>query len=82
MYENAGGQRLTVYLRADAAGETRFRYVEAGGIGAFYWIDDGFGYAVSGAPDRRALLRIAEAVYHQTAEAPEQGQPAQTPQLR
>jgi anti-sigma factor RsiW len=70
MYEGVGGQRLTVYLRADGEhGETQFRYAETGNVGAFYWIEDGFGYAVSGAPDRQKLLQVAEAVYQQCAQS-------------
>lgn len=68
MYEDAGGQRLTLYLRADGEGGTAFRYAERGDVGAFYWVEDGFGYAVSGPADRQKLLHVAEAVYRQCAE--------------
>jgi anti-sigma factor RsiW len=70
MYEDAGGTRLTVYLRADRAGGTgtEFRYAgdAAQGVHAFWWVDHGFGYAVSAEGiDRAGLLRAAEAVYRQ-----------------
>ena len=67
MYENGSGERLTLYLRAGVRGETAFRYHEEGGIGAFYWSDEGFGYAIAAKADRELLLRIAELVYKQTS---------------
>jgi anti-sigma factor RsiW len=67
MYENGSGERLTLYLRTGVGGETAFRYHEEGGIGAFYWSDEGFGYAIAAKADRDLLLRIAEIVYQQTS---------------
>jgi anti-sigma factor RsiW len=67
MYENGKGERLTLYLRVGIGGETAFRYHEEGGIGAFYWADEGFGYAIAAKADRELLLRIAELVYEQTS---------------
>lgn len=67
MYENGNGERLTLYLRTGVGGETAFRYHEEGGIGAFYWSDEGFGYAIAAKADRDLLLRIAEIVYRQTS---------------
>ena len=67
MYENGNGERLTLYLRTGVGGETAFRYHEQGGIGAFYWSDEGFGYAITAKADRDLLLRIAEIVYQQTS---------------
>jgi anti-sigma factor RsiW len=66
MYEDAGGHRLTVYLRpGDSTGGAEFRYVEANGVGAFWWSDDGLGYAVSGPADRQKLLQAAQAIHAQ-----------------
>jgi len=67
MYEN-GKERLTLYLRAGIGGETAFRYSEESGIGAFYWSDQGFGYALAAKTDRQSLLKIAEIVYRQTSD--------------
>ena len=67
MYEDGNGDRLTLYLRVGVGGETAFRYHEEGGIGAFYWSDEGFGYAIAAKADRSLLLRIAEIVYQQTS---------------
>jgi anti-sigma factor RsiW len=66
MYENSK-ERLTLYLRAGIGGETAFRYSEKNGIGAFYWSDEGFGYAIAARADRDLLLRVAEIVYQQTS---------------
>ena len=68
MYEAEGGERLTLYLRADATDQgTAFRFVRdpATGIAAFWWVDRGFGYAVAARADRAGLLRVAEAVHRQ-----------------
>jgi anti-sigma factor RsiW len=67
MYQNGSGDRLTLYLRAGVGDETAFRYHEEGGVGAFYWSDEGFGYAIAAKADRDLLLRIAELVYQQTS---------------
>ena len=66
MYEN-GKERLTLYLRSGIGGETAFRYSEENGIGAFYWSDEGFGYALAAKADRNLLLRLAEIIYQQTS---------------
>jgi anti-sigma factor RsiW len=66
LYENGNGERLTLYLRAGVGGETAFRFHEEGSIGAFYWSDEGFGYAIAAKADRNLLLRIAEIIYRQT----------------
>jgi anti-sigma factor RsiW len=67
MYENGNADRITLYLRAGIGGETAFRYHEESGIGAFYWSDEGFGYAITAKADRELLLRVAEIVYKQTS---------------
>ena len=67
MYQNGNGERLTLYLRAGVGGETAFRFHEEGGIGAFYWSDEGFGYAIAAKAGRDLLLRLAELVYRQTS---------------
>jgi anti-sigma factor RsiW len=64
MYEN-GKDRCTLYVRAGIGGETAFRYSEENGIGAFYWSDEGFGYALAAKADRSLLLRLSEIIYQQ-----------------
>ncbi len=68
MYQN-GADRLTLYERADTAGETAFRYSEEKGVGVFYWSDQDFGYALTAKGDRPQLLKLAETVYHQLSES-------------
>ena len=71
MFEQAGGTRLTLYLGALSATagaspqETAFRFFSDGPVAGFYWVDQGFGYALSGPLPRAALMPLAEAVYRQ-----------------
>ena len=69
MYQNQAGQRITLYLGAlngaGAAGETAFRLHADGPVPAFYWLDQGFGHALSGPLSREALLALATAVHQQ-----------------
>lgn len=69
MYQNAAGERVTLYvgaLRQGAAGskETSFRFT-TGPVPGFYWVDQGFGYALAGQLTREALRDLAHAVYAQ-----------------
>lgn len=69
MYENAQGQRLTLYVRRRAeADETAFRFAQEGGVAIFYWIDREFGYALSGNLAKEELQRLAFAAYRQLSE--------------
>lgn len=67
MYQTEGGQRLTLYVRTEAANDqTAFHYAREGGVGVFYWIDRNVGYALSSADlNREALLAVANQVYKQ-----------------
>lgn len=81
MFQNAAGLRLTLYLGAveaalpassakaasqpQAAQETAFRYSGDGPVPSFYWVDQGFGYALSGAVSRDELMQLAQLVYQQ-----------------
>ena len=66
MYQDAQGQRVTIYLRKpDQTGETAFRFERQGKLGMFYWIEDGCGYALVGELPRETLLALAQAVYQQ-----------------
>ncbi len=67
MYEDDGGTRLALYVRAGETGETAFQFANQNGISAFYWIDRHFGYAVTAATDRDRLLGVARRVYDQIA---------------
>ncbi|HZT49713.1 MAG TPA: anti-sigma factor [Hyphomicrobiaceae bacterium] len=64
MYEDAGGRRLTLYLRKETdVGNTAFRFAEQDGFGAFYWVDRPLAYALAGRLDREEMLALANAVY-------------------
>ncbi|HHW77774.1 MAG TPA: anti-sigma factor [Xanthomonadaceae bacterium] len=67
MYQDAGGRRLTLYVRRGLDGnrETAFRFAEQDGIGAFYWVDGELAYALAGDLERPALDQVAHAVYQQ-----------------
>ncbi len=72
MFQNAAGERITLYLGAieDAnlkatGGETAFRFSSDGAIATFYWVDQGFGYALAGKQPRQRLLTLAELVHRQ-----------------
>lgn len=68
MYQCKQGTRVTLYVRTDGREnrETAFRYQAEGNVRVFYWIDRGFGYALSSADiPKERLLAVAEAVYRQ-----------------
>jgi anti-sigma factor RsiW len=67
MYQDAAGQRLTLYVSRDQLQSegTGFRFAREGKVNVFYWIDGKFGYALSGGIDRNELSRIATSVYDQ-----------------
>jgi anti-sigma factor RsiW len=79
MYQNAAGARITLYLGALAPtsptgtgsstlrlqDETAFSLADNAGLPSFYWVDHGFGYALSGKVPTSELMAIARAVYQQ-----------------
>jgi anti-sigma factor RsiW len=66
MYEDAGGRRLTLYLRKETGlNNTAFQFAERDGFGAFYWVDRPLAYALAGRLSREDLLTLANAVYAQ-----------------
>ncbi len=72
MFQSAAGTRITLYLGAvDATTrdmdtkETAFRFATEGTVPSFYWMDHGFGYALSGQVSRDVLNMLADAVYQQ-----------------
>ena len=74
MYQNAASQRITLYLGAlEQAQAEAFHFYGDGAVSSFYWVDRGFGYALSGALPRPALQALATAVYQQLSAAPPAG---------
>jgi anti-sigma factor RsiW len=67
MYQDASGQRMTLYVTTENAGkpETGFRFAREGQVNVFYWVDGKFGYALSASIDKGELAKVATAVYDQ-----------------
>lgn len=72
MFQNTAGQRVTLYLGAlkknagDVSNqETSFRFEPQAGIPSFYWVDQGFGYALAGQLSQASLMQLAQEVYRQ-----------------
>lgn len=65
MYENAAGERVTLYCSKSKQPQTALRFNLADKFGAVYWVEGEYGWVVSGAPDKDRLSKIAESVYDQ-----------------
>lgn len=73
MFQNTAGSRVTLYLGAVEVAatpglsgkETGFRYEPQAEVPSFYWVDQGFGYALAGHLPREALMKLADLVYQQ-----------------
>jgi anti-sigma factor RsiW len=66
MYVATGGQRLTLYVTREVAGQdTAFKFGKDGPVNVFYWVEDHFGYAISAGADRDALMKVSKEVYRQ-----------------
>lgn len=70
MYENADGDRLTllvaVFEQAAAPANAEFRLLQQDGRTTLYWVDGGFGYALSAHPATE-LQPLAQRVHQQLA---------------
>src|SRR5262249_25999836 len=65
MYEGPSGERFTIYYARTDSPQTAMRYREADRFAALYWVERGLAYVVSGPPERKRLLSIAQAAYDQ-----------------
>lgn len=70
MFQRTDGLRVTLYVGAvvpvgAAAHDTAFAFSKQGSVASFYWVDQGFGYALSAPLTQVELQSLAEAVYHQ-----------------
>lgn len=71
MYQDAMGQRVTVYLRkADREASAAFRFERQGNLSLFYWVDGLCGYALVGPLSRERLLTLAQAISKQDQPTP------------
>ena len=68
MYEDGVGRRLTLYVKTQEMGYDKsaaFKFAQEKEVNAFYWIDSGTGYVLSGNLGRSDLFKVAEAAYQQ-----------------
>ncbi|MCO5124688.1 MAG: anti-sigma factor [Rhizobacter sp.] len=69
MYENAQGTRITLYIAVFEPGQSpnpaSFRSVQLDGEESFYWIEDRFGYALTGNVTGHDMQVMAREVYGQ-----------------
>lgn len=66
LYEDAAGNRLSMFITAEAAAEGRGTYAEAAdGPRAVYWSDKGYGCAVVGTLPNGQLNAVATSAYRQ-----------------
>ncbi|CAH2807644.1 MAG: Transmembrane regulator protein PrtR [uncultured Caballeronia sp.] len=61
MYHDAKGEHITLCIshRKISSDTTAFKLYHDGSVSVFYWIDGDFGYAMSGAIDRKVLLDLS-----------------------
>jgi anti-sigma factor RsiW len=65
MYEGPTGERFTIYYARTDSAPTALRYRAADRFAAFYWVEQGLAYVVSGPGERGRLLSVAQAAYDQ-----------------
>ncbi len=65
MYENASGERFTLYCGHTDNQETALRYTGGEKNAAYYWVDQNVAYVLSGPAERDNLRQIAQAAYDQ-----------------
>jgi len=65
MYENAGGQRLTLFFTVATGGgdAAAYRYVRDGGTQSLFWYIDGFACALTGEFEQKELMAFAREIY-------------------
>jgi len=73
MYENAAGERYTLYCGKSTAPDTSLRYREGNRASAVYWKSDEVAYVVSGQSDGEKLRNVATIAYEQIDRRPPRG---------
>lgn len=72
MYENASGERYTLYCGRSNVPETALRYADGAQANAVYWANRDITYVINGKGDRKDLHNVAVAAYEQLeTKAPE-----------
>ena len=72
MYENASGERYTLYSGRSNAPATALRYTDNGPQKAIYWVTNDVAYVISGQGDRKNVHDVAVAAYEQLDSKPPQ----------
>ena len=66
MYQDVAGNRVSLYVTADKGeADTGFRLKQDGGVSSYYWLDDGYGCALTGSMPAEKLLVLANSAYKQ-----------------
>ncbi len=65
MYENASGERFTLYCARSNSPNTALHYRAVGKVAAMSWVDGDLAYIVSGEANRDRLQKVAQAAYEQ-----------------
>jgi anti-sigma factor RsiW len=65
MYENASGERFTLYCGHTTNQETALLYTAGDKNAAYYWVDQNVAYVLNGPAERDKLHDIAQAAYDQ-----------------
>jgi anti-sigma factor RsiW len=65
MYENAAGERVTLYATQLKAPRSSFRYQETDKFASIHWVAENYGWVVSGPADKPRLKGIAMAAIEQ-----------------
>lgn len=65
MYEDANGERFTLYSSSQRQPQAAFRYTVADKFAAVHWIESDIGFVMSGPADRERLGKIAQKAYEQ-----------------
>lgn len=76
MYENGGGERVTLYVSRLKEPSTSLRYSDSGNIASVRWVEGGIGWALSGPADKMRLKTMARAAYEQMENRPAPGRPS------
>jgi anti-sigma factor RsiW len=78
MYETKNGERVTFYCSKLNEPSSALRYSESGKVAAVRWVENGYGWVVSGPADEARLKTIALTVYEQFENRPPPSPPART----
>ena len=64
MYQNAAGERVTLYLQAGSGSESAFAFSGTGEAQALAWRSPELAFVLTGPLGREQLVTIAHAIYH------------------